>query len=74
VLFLAQRALIFPAPSTTRTAPAAAGFPQAEEHLLSTADDEKVIVWHVPARTGHPVVLYFPRQWRLPRRILRPLP
>src|SRR5450756_1482802 len=59
VLFFAQGALIFPAPQTTRTQPAAAGYPQAEEHLLSTADGEKVIVWHVPARPGHPVVLYF---------------
>jgi len=59
VLFFAQRALIFPAPQTTRTAPAAAGFPQVEEHLLTTADGEKVIVWHVPARPGHAVVLYF---------------
>jgi len=59
VLFFAQRALIFPAPQTTRTQPAAAGFPQAEEHLLTTADGEKVIVWHVPAKPGHPVVLYF---------------
>jgi fermentation-respiration switch protein FrsA (DUF1100 family) len=59
VLFFAQRALIFPAPQTTRTVPAAAGFPQAEEHLLTTADGEKVIVWHAPARPGHPVVLYF---------------
>jgi len=59
VLFFAQRALIFPAPQTTRTAPAAAGFPQVEEHLLTTADGEKVIIWHVPARPGHAVVLYF---------------
>ena len=59
VLFFAQRALIFPAPQTTRTQPAAAGFPQAEERLLTTADGEKVIVWHVPAKPGHPVVLYF---------------
>ena len=44
---------------TARTAPAAAGFPEAEEHVLTTADGEKVIVWHVPARPGHPVVLYF---------------
>ena len=27
--------------------------------MLTTADGEKVIVWHVPARPGHPVVLYF---------------
>jgi len=60
VLLLAQRALIFPIPQTTRTAPKAAGFPEAEEHALATADGEKVIVWHVPARLGHAVVIYFP--------------
>jgi hypothetical protein len=60
VLFLAQRALIFPIPEKVRTAPEAAGFAEAEEHILTTADGENVIVWHVPARPGHPVVLYFP--------------
>lgn len=58
-LFFGQRAFIFPAPQTVRTPPAAAGFPQVEEHLLTTDDGEKVIAWHVPARPGHPVVLYF---------------
>jgi fermentation-respiration switch protein FrsA (DUF1100 family) len=58
-LFLLQRSLLFPIPQTVRTAPAAAGFPQAEEHILTTADGEKIIVWHVPAKPGHPVVLYF---------------
>jgi len=43
-----------------RTAPEAAGFPEAEEHVLTTADGEKVIIWHVPAKPGHPVVIYFP--------------
>jgi fermentation-respiration switch protein FrsA (DUF1100 family) len=59
VLFFAQRSLIFPIPQTARTAPAAAGFPEAEEHILTTDDGEKVIVWHVPAKPGHAVVLYF---------------
>jgi fermentation-respiration switch protein FrsA (DUF1100 family) len=59
VLFFAQRAFIFPIPQAERTTPVAAGFLQAEEHLLTTADGEKVIVWHVPAKPGHPVVLYF---------------
>jgi uncharacterized protein len=58
-LFLLQRSFLFPIPQAVRTAPAAAGFPQAEEHLLTTADGEKVIVWHVAAKPGHPVVLYF---------------
>lgn len=60
VLFFAQRAFIFPIPQTVRTAPEAAGFPEAEEHILTTADGEKVIVWHVPARPGRAVVVYFP--------------
>jgi fermentation-respiration switch protein FrsA (DUF1100 family) len=59
VLFLAQRSFLFPIPQTERTAPAAAGFPAAEEHLLTTSDGEKVIVWNVPAKPGHAVVLYF---------------
>ena len=58
-VFLLQRSVLFPIPQAVRTAPAAAGFPQAEEHLLTTDDGEKVIVWHVPAKPGHPVVLYF---------------
>ena len=58
-LFFLQRSLLFPVPQTGRTTPGAAGFPEAEEHLLTTADGEKVIVWHVPAKPGHPVVLYF---------------
>jgi len=58
-LYLLQRWFLFPIPPTGRVTPAAAGFPEAEEHLLTTADGEKVIAWHVPARSGHPVVLYF---------------
>ena len=58
-LFFMQRSFIFPIPPAGRTAPAAAGFPQAEEHVLTTSDGEKVIVWHVPAQPEHPVVLFF---------------
>jgi len=58
-LFFAQRAVLFPAPTSARTAPPVAGFPDAEEHILTTADGEKVILWHVPAKPGRPVVLYF---------------
>jgi uncharacterized protein len=60
VLFLVQRSYLFPIPQTVRTTPEAAGFPEAEEHILTTADGEKVIVWHVPAKSGHAVVIYFP--------------
>ncbi|EJN15284.1 hypothetical protein PMI42_01161 [Bradyrhizobium sp. YR681] len=60
LLYVKQRDMLFPIPTTERKAPAAAGFPQAEEHILTTSDGEKVIVWHVPARPGRPVVLFFP--------------
>jgi fermentation-respiration switch protein FrsA (DUF1100 family) len=59
VLFFKQRSMLFPIPTVMRTAPGAAGFPEAEEHALTTADGEKVIVWHVPAKPAHAVILYF---------------
>ncbi len=58
VMYLAQRKLMY-FPETVRTAPAAAGFPEAEEVILDTADGERVIAWHVPPRGDNPVVLYF---------------
>jgi fermentation-respiration switch protein FrsA (DUF1100 family) len=58
VMFFAQRALMY-FPDRARTPPAAAGFPQAEEVWLDTADGERVIAWHVPPRGDKPVVLYF---------------
>jgi|SRR5882757_7441678 len=58
-LFFAQRSFLFPIPTAARTSPQAAGFPEAEEHVLATADGEKIIVWHVPAGPGRPVILYF---------------
>lgn len=58
-LYLLQRAILFPIPSSERIAPAAAGFPEVEEHVLSTADGEKIVLWHMPAKPGRPVILYF---------------
>jgi uncharacterized protein len=58
LLYVLQRGMMY-FPETVRTAPAAAGLPQAEEAVLDTADGEKVIVWHVPPRDGKPVVVYF---------------
>ncbi|MEO1961551.1 MAG: amino acid carrier protein [Paracoccus sp. (in: a-proteobacteria)] len=59
-------------PPVGRTAPDAAGLPEAEEHVLTASDGEKVIVWHVPAKPGKPVVLFFHGNgevlaWRVPR-------
>ena len=58
LMYVVQRSLMY-FPEAMRTAPAAAGFPQAQEVVLDTADGEKVIAWHVPPRAGQPVVLYF---------------
>jgi uncharacterized protein len=58
-MFFLQRSILFPIPSTERVAPAAAGFPQVEERVLTTADGEKIVVWHMPAKPGRPVILYF---------------
>jgi fermentation-respiration switch protein FrsA (DUF1100 family) len=60
VLYARQREMLFPIPPVGRTAPDAAGLPEAEEHVLTTSDGEKIIVWHVPAKPGRPVVLFFP--------------
>jgi len=59
-LFFQQRSMLFPIPPVGRMAPEAAGLPEAEEQVLTTADGEKVIIWHVPTKPGHPVVLFFP--------------
>jgi uncharacterized protein len=58
LLYFAQRSLMY-FPERVRTAPAAAGFPQAQEIELTTSDGERVIAWHVPPRGEKPVVLYF---------------
>jgi fermentation-respiration switch protein FrsA (DUF1100 family) len=58
LMYLLQRSMMY-FPDTTRTPPAEAGLPQAEEVVLETADGERVIAWHVPPRGDKPVVLYF---------------
>jgi fermentation-respiration switch protein FrsA (DUF1100 family) len=58
LMYFAQRALMY-FPDRARTAPAAAGLPQAQEVMLDTADGERVIAWHVPPRGDKPVVIYF---------------
>jgi fermentation-respiration switch protein FrsA (DUF1100 family) len=60
VLYVEQRAMLFPIPKAGRASPASSGFSEAEEDVLTTADGEKVIVWHVPARPAHAVVMFFP--------------
>ena len=58
LLYVFQRDIQYRPPQAVRTAPATVGFP-AEEIILDTADGEKVVAWHAPARAGKLVVLYF---------------
>lgn len=58
LMYVFQRALMY-FPDPTRTPPAAAGLPQAEEVKLPSADGEKLIAWHVPPSGAKPVVIYF---------------
>jgi uncharacterized protein len=51
--------LLYHPPQDFRTAPAAAGLPEAEEVVLTTQDGEKVIAWYVPPRDGKRVVVFF---------------
>jgi uncharacterized protein len=57
-LYLSQRTLMY-FPETIRTTPAQAGFAQAQEVALTTADGEHIFAWHVPPRDDKPVILYF---------------
>jgi len=56
--YFGQRALMY-FPDTLRTAPADAGFPAAEEILLDSGSDARVVIWHVPPEADKPVFLYF---------------
>ena len=57
LLYLTQRSLQY-FPESSRTAPAAAGLPEAEEVVVDTADGERVVLWHVPPKGDKPVILY----------------
>jgi uncharacterized protein len=59
ILYLAQRRFVFIPPQAARSSPAAAGWPEAEEAVVDTADGERVIVWQAAPRGDKPVVIYF---------------
>jgi uncharacterized protein len=58
LMYIFQRSLMY-FPDPVRTPPAAAGLPQAEEVILTSADREKLIAWHVAPHGTKPVVIYF---------------
>jgi fermentation-respiration switch protein FrsA (DUF1100 family) len=58
VLYATQRSrMYFPDPA--HTTPAQAGLPQAEEVPLVADDGVHISAWHVRAKDGKPVILYF---------------
>jgi fermentation-respiration switch protein FrsA (DUF1100 family) len=58
LMYVFQRGLMY-FPDATRTPPAAAGLPEAEEVVLTASDGEKLIAWHVPPRGDRPLLIYF---------------
>ena len=58
LMYVFQRSLMY-FPDRTRTPPAAAGLPQAEEVILTSSDAEHLVAWHVPPHDAKPVVIYF---------------
>ena len=58
LMYIFQRSLMY-FPDRTRTPPAAAGLPQAEEVILKSADGESLIAWYVPPQGDKPLIIYF---------------
>src|SRR5262245_26565470 len=58
LMYVFQRSLMY-FPDRTRTPPAAAGLPQAEEVILKSADGESLIAWYVPPQGDKPLIIYF---------------
>jgi fermentation-respiration switch protein FrsA (DUF1100 family) len=57
-LYAAQRSFLY-FPDRARVNAEAAGFAEVSEHILNTADNERIIVWHRAADPGKPTVLFF---------------
>jgi fermentation-respiration switch protein FrsA (DUF1100 family) len=58
-MYVGQRSLLFPL-RPDRTAPAQAGFPEAQEHMLMTQDGERLVTWlRPPAGPTNPLFLMF---------------
>ena len=58
VLYVTQRSLMY-FPDTAHISPAEAGLPEAVEVPLVAADGVHISAWHVPPRTGFPVIVFF---------------
>ncbi|MBV9568570.1 MAG: alpha/beta hydrolase [Hyphomicrobiales bacterium] len=58
-MYVGQRGLVFPR-RPERAAPAQAGFPEAQEHMLTTQDGERLVTWlRPPSGDKKPLFLMF---------------
>jgi uncharacterized protein len=57
LLYVVQRSLMY-FPDPGHIPPGGAGLRGAEEILLTTADGERIVAWHVPPHDDRPVILY----------------
>jgi uncharacterized protein len=58
LMFLLQRRLMY-FPDPVRRPPAQAGFAEAQEIRIESADGETLVAWYVPARPNKRLLLYF---------------
>jgi hypothetical protein len=58
LMYVFQRSLMY-FPDRSRTPPAAAGLPQAQEVILKSADGESLIAWYVAPQGDKPLIIYF---------------
>ena len=58
LMYVFQRTLLY-FPDAKRVAPAQTGLSPADEVVLTSSDDEKLIAWYVPAQGDRPIVIYF---------------
>jgi fermentation-respiration switch protein FrsA (DUF1100 family) len=58
-LYFGQRSLMYRPPETIARTPASAGFPEASNVRIKTADGEQLVSWFAPPKEGKPIVIFF---------------
>ena len=58
-LYFGQRSLMYRPPETVARTPASAGFPEASNVRIKTADGERLVAWFAPPKEGKPIILFF---------------
>jgi fermentation-respiration switch protein FrsA (DUF1100 family) len=58
-LYFGQRSLMYRPPETIARTPASAGFPEASNVRIKTADGEQLVAWFAPPKEGKAIVIFF---------------